>query len=76
VTYLLPKYTLLISLKQFYIIESMDKQLPPGHYNVVIERTRKVRNKCQRKLHMRVIDGKFVGKTITTTIPEPPEAKG
>jgi hypothetical protein len=44
--------------------------LPPGHYTVVIERTRKVRNKPLQRIHMRVVD---TGQKVTETIKrEPP----
>jgi hypothetical protein len=48
----------------------MKQSLPPGHYDVVIERVRKVRNKPQKRITMRVVDTDI---RIKETIKEEPE---
>jgi hypothetical protein len=41
---------------------------------MVIERTRKVRNKPLRRIHMRIVDGPYDGRTVTNTIKDGPLA--
>lgn len=41
--------------------------LPPGTYTVTIDRTRKVRNKPQRRIHMTVLE---TGDKLVDTIKE------
>lgn len=44
--------------------------LPPGEYTVQIERTRKVRNKPQRRIHYKIVEGEHAGRQLTGTISE------
>lgn len=47
--------------------------LPPGHYTVTIDRTRKVRNKDQLRVHMTVLED---GRKISMILKPEPNAIG
>ena len=44
-----------------------NKMPPPGEYNVVMDRKRKIRGKELDRFHMTIVDGEYKGLKITVT---------
>ena len=45
-----------------------DDPLPPGEYNMRIDRVRKVRNKDQMRIHYTILDGPSKGKKTSSIL--------